>query len=94
MGFMIIPGRNEGYPCIPELPDLPQNADMIPPLPDMYLRCEEGVNGGYPAVPSLSAPELFLSQFISASHPTGVMYFGETPVRAAFFGEECVLLRW
>ena len=41
MGFMIIPGRNDGYPCIPELPDLPQNADMIPPLPDMYLRCEE-----------------------------------------------------
>lgn len=91
---MIIPGRNDGYPCIPELPDLPQDAGMIPPLPDMYFRCTDGVNDGYPAILSVSEPDIFLSDFISGGCPTGVLYFGNAPVNAAFFGEKCVYTRW
>lgn len=37
MGFVIIDGRNNGYPCIPQLPEPDGSRGMSEPLPEGYF---------------------------------------------------------
>ena len=93
MALDIIAGRNSGYPCISELPDMPPDTSMTSPLPDMYLRCTEGINDVLPAIPRLASPGICLSVLFSAEHAVENLFFGELPVKAAYFNGECVYRR-
>lgn len=90
MGLDIIPGRNSGYPCITELPELPESADCTPPLPDMLMKLIPGSNGGYPFCTETFSPETVLSELFSGEHGVTRLYFGDRPVREAYFNGECV----
>lgn len=52
MSFAVISGRNDGYPCIPEL-DESISANRTPPYPDFIFRCILEQNDGYPHISKL-----------------------------------------
>ena len=60
----IIPGRNGGYPCIEQLPELSGVPVSSAPYPEYVLRAYSGRNSGYPCL--LKLPEL---GELSASSP-------------------------
>lgn len=64
MAMDMISGRNGGYPCIKELPELNSIPYSKPPYPDMMLRTVPDRNGGYPVI--LKLPEM---REIPASEP-------------------------
>lgn len=55
MAMDMISGRNGGYPCIVQLPELSSVPDSASPYPEHILRTA-GKNGGYPSL--LKLPEL------------------------------------
>lgn len=57
MSFAIIGGRNNGYPCIPELDEF-VSAERTPPYSDFMLIVPEG---GYPMIKKL-APKKFSAE--------------------------------
>lgn len=56
MGQVIIPGRNNGYPCIEELPELDDIGFDSPPYADFILKTITGINNKYPSV--INLPQL------------------------------------
>lgn len=64
MAMDMISGRNGGYPCIAQLPELSSIPDSASPYPDHILRTA-GKNGGYPSL--LKLPEL--SKVVESSPP-------------------------
>lgn len=56
MAMETISGRNGGYPCVAELPELSEIPDSKPPYPQFMLRTITGRNRGYPVI--LPLPEL------------------------------------
>ena len=57
MSLYIIDGRNDGYPCVPEISELPETG-LVPPIPSGTLFVSPYKNNGYPSVNKLgSLPE-------------------------------------
>ena len=49
MSLYIISGRNEGYPCVPEVQELPE-AKLFPPVYGRVMKISPHINEGYPYV--------------------------------------------
>ncbi|MBQ8961182.1 MAG: hypothetical protein IJ071_08205 [Ruminococcus sp.] len=48
MGFVIVSGKNSGYPCQEELSDPSALRELAPPYPDFVFRLHPEVENGYP----------------------------------------------
>ena len=82
----IISGRNNGYPCIAELPELDSIKTLEAPYPDMIMRVlGESVNDGYPCIIPLEGVEKRVySELFFGDKQVCAMYCGEKPVEAAY----------
>ena len=54
MSLYIIDGRNDGYPCVPEILELPE-ISLVPPIPSGTLLVSPYKNHGYPSVNKLGS---------------------------------------
>ena len=70
MAMDMISGRNGGYPCIAQLPELSSVPDSSPPYPEHMMRTA-GKNGGYPSL--LKLPELSKIPGSSLPYPEYLM---------------------
>ncbi|MBR2282795.1 MAG: hypothetical protein IJ874_00020 [Ruminococcus sp.] len=85
MALDIISGRNGGYPCIAELDELAENADLNEPYPQYAFVC----SGGYPVIPALSGGfGLCFSELYSADRPVTELYFGDNKIYAVYLGDD------
>lgn len=78
----IVTGRNNGYPCIPQLADISKLQQSSPPYPQYIMRClGSGVNDGYPCIMSLAG---------AVMHTASRLYFGERPVTSMYLNGKSV----
>ena len=93
--MQIIDGRNDGYPCIPELPEITGYAVMTAPYPEFFMYLEGAdVNGGYPTLRVLPDKHLFFSRSYTRNSGASELYFGEIPITAAYYGDAEVLIKY
>lgn len=90
MAQTFIPGRNGGYPCLAELPELPY--PLVPPYPLLLQRClGEEINDGYPVIMKLSNVKtgVFSKLFLGEKRVEG-LYFNGSSITKAYCGGEQV----
>lgn len=80
MSFYILDSRNNGYPCIYELQDIP-DTDMKIPYPHGVFMCMGEYNDGYPFIPEIN--NVGLKTYSS-------LYFGENNVSELYFNGEYI----
>lgn len=56
MGMVMVEGRNNGYPCIAELPELSGIVLFTAPFPQYFFNLDNTRNNGYPSLECL--PEI------------------------------------
>ncbi len=83
----IIDGRNNGYPCISELPELDSFEKMTAPYPEwfMYILGDD-ICEGYPSLRYFADKGAYFSRSYTSYSDAADLYFGETPVLAAYYG--------
>lgn len=65
MSMTFIEGRNDGYPCIEELPN-PPGTEFTAPFPEYFLKPLENKNNGYPCeihIPEIPRPTELLPPY-------------------------------
>ena len=75
MSFCIDSEKNNGYPCIDGLPDMP-SANMKKTYPYGYMLCTKNKNNGYPYIREINS--VSLEKFSN-------LYFGEKNITEMYY---------
>lgn len=88
MSFCIDSGKNNGYPYIDGLPEMPSTY-MRKKYPYGYMICADGQNNGYPYIPELNTitVERFSVLYFGGKLVTE-MYFDGNFISHAYFNEK------
>lgn len=86
MGFVIIEGRDDGYPCIPQLPERSSEHAMTPPLPEGYFTLHAGKYprpGIYGSDTTVSVSMLVCGEKVPYS-----LYWNEARITAVYLNDK------
>lgn len=94
MSFAIISGRNNGYPCIPELNEF-VSAEENPPYPDFMMRCCPELNEGYPWILKLvTLDEATESSLYAVNKKIIGIFAGSKEIKSAYCREKAVFFKY
>lgn len=91
MAMVFIEGRNYGYPCVQELPELSGMVFPAHPYPKYLMRClGNEVNEGYPCILSLAniVSEVKSSIFFAGEKAQALYFNGQFITSAYCNGEQ------
>ncbi|MDE5860842.1 MAG: hypothetical protein K2H28_01460 [Ruminococcus sp.] len=88
MSFCIDSEKNNGYPCIEGLPEMP-SADMKKKYPYGYMVCTDGKNNGYPYIRELNSISVEkFSVLYFGGKLISEMYYDGNFISCAYFNEK------
>ncbi len=89
MTQIIIPNRNNGYPCISELPELESVKSLTAPFPEYLMRISgDKLNNGYPYISALlTLVKRVESDVYFATRKVTAMYYGDVQIETGYCNE-------